>query len=73
MDNNLISDTISDILDNADEILTKFTGFDCKRKYRNRQFKIYHKKGIFEDCPILSPVIPSFAFKILRKRLESRF
>jgi hypothetical protein len=56
-----------DILNDFNRII----GFNVKRKYRDRKFKFYHKKGIYEYCPFI-PTLPTFfAFKLMKRRLEA--
>ena len=62
--------TVSDITDSINILL----GFDCKRKYtrKKRKLKKYHKNGLFEDCPIVTPMIPLFMIKTIRNRINNR-
>ena len=73
----MLTETIEDILINTVSDITNsiniFVGFDCKRKYtrKNRKLKKYHKNGIIEDCPIVSPMIPYFMVKTLRNSINN--
>ena len=74
----MITETIEDILVNTVSDITDsiniFVGFDCKRKYKRkkRKLKKYHKNGLFEDCPIFTPMIPHFMIKTIRNRIKNR-
>lgn len=45
-------------------------GFDCKRKYRNRKFKKYHHKGIFDNMPTLFIPVAHIGIKLLKRMIE---
>ena len=73
----MITETIEDILlnkiDDITDSINIFVGFDCKRKYtrKKRKLKKYHKNGIIEDCPIISPMVPYFMVKTIRNCLNN--
>lgn len=74
MENNLTSSEVAEQLTNITnyitDSLTFFTGFNIKRKYRNRKFKFYHKKGIIEECPLISTIVPIFPFRMIRQLIR---
>lgn len=76
MENNLTSSEVAEqlikITNSITDSLTFFTGFNIKRKYRNRKFKFYHKKGIIEENPLISVALPIFSIKMLRRLIRKK-
>ena len=69
----IIEDVLLNTIDDITDSINIFVGFDCKRKYtrKNRKLKKYHKNGIIEDCPIISPMVPYFMVKSLRNSIKN--
>jgi len=65
-------DEYLDIKDVVNKFINLACGFDCKRKYRNRKFKKYHHKGIFDNMPTLFIPVAHTGIKLLKECLESR-